>query len=78
MSARTKLILGLVGAAAVGVVVGVLLAPETGADTRKRIATRAGDWTSSLGDILSSAKDGIGNLTHKSSRAASEAVETYS
>lgn len=78
MSAKTKLILGLVGAAAAGVVVGLLLAPEAGSDTRKRITSTAGGWTNSLGDIFASAKEGIGSLTHKGSRAAADAVENYS
>ena len=37
MSNKTKLILGLFGAAAVGVAIGILLAPETGQETRKKI-----------------------------------------
>jgi hypothetical protein len=78
MSARTKFILGLVGAAATGVVIGLLLAPEAGSDTRRRITDTAGDWTNSLGDILSDAKDGIGSIARKGSRKTSDAVESYS
>jgi gas vesicle protein len=75
MSARTRLILGLVGAAAVGVAIGILLAPETGADTRKKIANTAGDWGNSLGDLFSSAKESVGNLRRK---GASKTAESYS
>lgn len=78
MSDRTKLILGLVGAAAVGVAVGILLAPETGADTRKKIAGTAGDWGNSLGDLFSSAKEGVGNLRRKGADLAAKTAETYS
>ena len=78
MSARTKLILGLVGAAAVGVAVGILLAPETGADTRKKIATTAGDWGTSLGDLFTSAKENVEKLRRKGSGLATEASDRYS
>ncbi|HEU4901523.1 MAG TPA: YtxH domain-containing protein [Flavisolibacter sp.] len=78
MSARTKLILGLVGAAAVGVAVGILLAPETGVNTRKKIATTAGDWGSSLGDLFTSAKESVGKVRRKGSELASQAADRYS
>ena len=78
MSAKTKLILGLVGAAAVGVAVGILLAPETGATTRKKIAGTAGDLGSSLGDLFTSAKESVGNIRRKGSDLASQAADRYS
>jgi gas vesicle protein len=77
MSARTKLILGLVGAAAVGVAIGILLAPETGANTRKKITDTASDWGSSLGDLFNSAKESVGNLRSKGSDLASQAADRY-
>ncbi len=78
MSAKTKLILGLVGAAAVGVAVGILLAPETGADTRKKIANTAGGLGSSLGDLFTSAKESVGGLRRKGGKLASQTSESYS
>ncbi|HVF98191.1 MAG TPA: YtxH domain-containing protein [Flavisolibacter sp.] len=74
MSARSKLVLGLVGAAAAGVVIGLLLAPDSGSATRQRIKDTTGDWTSHLGDLFSSAKDEVDNLTKKGSKAASAAA----
>ena len=78
MSAKAKLILGLVGAAAAGVVVGLLLAPETGANTRKKLADTAGNLGNSLGDLLSNAKESVGNLRRKGTDLASEAADRYS
>lgn len=75
MSAKTKLVLGLVGAAAAGVVVGLLLAPDSGVATRKKIANTAGDWSSHLSDLFASAKDEVTNLKKKGYRAASAAAE---
>lgn len=84
MSPRTKFVLGLVGAAAAGVVVGLLLAPDAGTATRKKIAGTASDWGSSLSDLFTSAKDEVANLTKKgagaataASRRANEVKESY-
>ena len=41
MTTKSKIVLGIVGAAAAGVVVGLLLAPERGADMRKTIKKSA-------------------------------------
>jgi gas vesicle protein len=78
MSDKTKLILGLVGAAAVGVAIGILLAPETGANTRQKLADTAGGWGSSLNDLFDSAKESVGNLTRKGSNLTSKTAESYS
>jgi gas vesicle protein len=72
MSAKTKLILGLVGAAAAGVVVGLLLAPDSGTATRRKIADTASDWTDQLGDLFSSAKDQVADIKKKGYKAASD------
>lgn len=77
MSAKTKLVLGLVGAAAAGVVVGLLLAPDSGTATRKKISSTAGGWGSHLGDLFSSAKDSVSNLTKKGTSQASDVKESY-
>lgn len=74
MSAKTKLVLGLVGAAAAGVIVGILLAPDTGTATRQRIKDTASDWGSHLGDLFSSAKDEADGLKKKGYDAASKAA----
>jgi len=71
MSTKSKIILGLVGAAAAGVVVGILLAPEKGSDIRKGIGRTAGDWADHLTDLFANAKGELQNLGGKASRAAS-------
>jgi gas vesicle protein len=78
MSDKTKLILGLVGAAAVGVAIGILIAPETGTDTRRKIADTTGSWGSSLGDIFNNAKESVGSLRRKGANLASNTAESYS
>ena len=59
MSNPNKIILGLIGAAALGVVAGILLAPDKGGDVRKKIADSANDIASRIGEWISSGKENI-------------------
>ena len=77
MTTKSKVILGLVGAAAAGVLVGLLLAPEKGTDTRKKISKAAGDWAGQLSDLFANAKDEITNLKNKGTKAATDAASRY-
>lgn len=77
MTTKSKVILGLVGAAAAGVLVGILLAPEKGSDIRKKVSQTAGDWASQLGDIFNNAKSELNNLKNKTTKAASDAASRY-
>ncbi|WP_207512472.1 YtxH domain-containing protein [Longitalea luteola] len=56
MTTTTKVILGLVGAAAVGAAVGMLLAPEKGSDLRRNIKDQAGKWGDQLTDMWKNGK----------------------
>ena len=56
MTTTTKVILGLVGAAAVGAAVGLLMAPEKGSDLRKNIKDQAGKWSDKLNDMWQNGK----------------------
>ena len=78
MSNKTKLILGLFGAAAVGVAIGILLAPETGQETRKKIVSSAGGLGNSLGDLFSSAKESVGNISKKGASLVNRTADRYS
>ncbi|MCW3074477.1 MAG: hypothetical protein JWP69_1546 [Flaviaesturariibacter sp.] len=76
MTAKTKIILGLVGAAAAGVVVGLLLAPDNGKELRSKITQKAGDWTDQLTDIFANAKGEITELAKKGAKVATDAAGT--
>jgi gas vesicle protein len=56
MTTTTKVILGLVGAAAVGAAVGLLLAPDKGSETQKKIKDSAGKWTDRLSEMWQNGK----------------------
>jgi gas vesicle protein len=59
MTKSTKIALGLLGAAAAGLVVGLLIAPEKGKDIRKKIKEKTGDLTDQLGDLISKSENNI-------------------
>jgi gas vesicle protein len=65
MNTKSKVILGILGAAAAGVVIGMLLAPEKGKDTRKKLRKTAEEWA-----------DSVGHLWSRGKAAAEEAAES--
>ncbi|HZF64076.1 MAG TPA: YtxH domain-containing protein [Chitinophagaceae bacterium] len=77
MTTNSKIILGLVGATAAGVLVGLLLAPDKGTEMRKKITETAGDWASQLTDIFNDAKEQVTNLANQGSKAAGDAASRY-
>lgn len=77
MSTKSKIILGLVGAAAAGVVVGLLLAPDKGSEIRKKVKDTASDWAGHLTDLFANAKGEIDSLKSKGAKAASEAGNKF-
>lgn len=78
MTTKTKVILGIVGAAAAGVAIGLLLAPEKGTDMRKNISKKAGDWAGQLNDLFVSAKDELSNMKKKGAKMKSDIASRYS
>lgn len=74
MTTKSRIILGLVGAAAAGVIVGLVLAPETGSDLRQKVKDTAGDWADHLTDLFANAKGELSNLANKGSKEARNAA----
>ena len=62
MTTTTKVLLGIIGAAAAGAAIGMLCAPEKGSDLRKRIKTAANDWACQLADMLQAGKEKADDL----------------
>jgi gas vesicle protein len=56
MTTRGKIALGIFGAAAAGVVIGLLLAPEKGSEVRKRIKRTTGTWVDNVGHLFKKGK----------------------
>ena len=78
MTTRTKVILGLAGAVAAGVIVGLLVAPEKGSDMRKKVGDTANDWAGRLSDLFASAKGEVDNLKTRGSNLAKDAANKFS
>lgn len=57
MNSNAKTILGILAAGAVGVAVGMLLAPEKGTDLRKSIKGSIDDLGEQLGDFIADGKE---------------------
>jgi len=57
MKSSNRLLLGILGAAAAGLIIGMLVAPESGTDLRKKIKDNAGSWAEKLADLLSGDRD---------------------
>ncbi|MCW3091564.1 MAG: hypothetical protein JWP81_2633 [Ferruginibacter sp.] len=77
MSNPNKIILGLLGAAAVGVALGILLSPEKGGEVRKKIADKAGDIASRIGEFISTSKgkmDDAADTVANNSKSFAEGV----
>lgn len=78
MTTRTKVILGLAGAAAAGVIVGLLLAPEKGSDMRRKVGETATDWADRLTDLFNNAKGEVDNLKTRGADMAKSAANKFS
>jgi gas vesicle protein len=61
MNTTGKFVLGLLGAAAAGTVVGLLIAPDKGSETRKKMIEGVGKFAIDLANLLQSGKDELAN-----------------
>ena len=81
MNSTSRTILAVMGAAAVGAIIGMLVAPEKGSDLRKKITEATGDWTTQLSELLAQGKEQLNNLknkaTQESSKFASDTEERF-
>jgi len=57
MTTSGKIVLGILGAAAAGVVIGLLMAPDKGSETRKLIKRTTDNWADSFSNLLKKGKD---------------------
>ena len=65
MNTKSKIALGVLGAVAAGVVIGLLMAPEKGTETRKKIRKTAGGWVDSLGHLFTEGKHEVDAMINK-------------
>jgi gas vesicle protein len=75
MTTTAKIALGVLGAAAAGVVIGLLIAPEKGSDMRKRIKRTAGGWVDNVSNLFADGKEELDDIKDKVRHAKSGAEE---
>jgi gas vesicle protein len=56
---NTKVLLGFLGGLAVGAIAGILLAPDKGSETRKKLSGMAGDISDAVEDGIHQALDKV-------------------
>jgi gas vesicle protein len=56
MDKSTKTVLGILAAGAIGIAIGMLLAPDKGENTRKKVKDSLGDLDDKLDDFLENVK----------------------
>lgn len=74
MTTGTKVFLGILGAAAAGVAIGMLIAPEKGSEMRTRIKKSAGDWIDNLSNLFVKGKEELEDLVEDDKSAAQDKV----
>ena len=81
MNSTGKVLLAIIGAAAAGAIIGMLVAPEKGSDLRKKIADTTGDWSNQLSQLLAQGKEQLQNLkntaTNEAENVTGEAEDRY-
>lgn len=75
MTTSTKVALGILGAAAAGVVIGLLIAPEKGTEMRRRVKKTAGEWADNLTHLFSEGKEAVEEVANKVRQTKATAEE---
>jgi gas vesicle protein len=65
MNTKAKIAAGILGAVAAGVVIGLLLAPDKGEETRKKIKKKAGSWADTIGHLFANGKEEADEVKEK-------------
>lgn len=72
MNSTSKLVLSLLGAAAAGAVIALLITPVKGSELRTKIQATADDWSEKLSDLVSSSKQKFGDLKSKAEKGLAD------
>lgn len=82
MNKSSKIVLGIIGAAAVGAVIGMLVAPSNGDEMRKKISKAASDFAEDLTKAIAAGReqmsDAKGTILKEAKGLSSDAAARYS
>jgi gas vesicle protein len=76
MTSSTKIILGMLAAAAAGAAIGVLIAPDKGSELRRKIKTGIDEVMEDVAELLAIGKEEIKNMYASAEEAMQERVES--
>lgn len=69
-----KLMMAVLGGMAAGFVIGVLVAPEKGAELRKKISDAAGNWAEKLVDIFAGSSENLSDAVRGNISVSSDEI----
>lgn len=72
MTTTTKVIVGILGAAAAGVIVGMLVAPEKGSDLRKNLRKSADDLADEMSNWVGKGKSFLAEMKQRAETGSQE------
>jgi gas vesicle protein len=75
MTSNTKIILGIMAAAAAGAAIGVLLAPEKGSELRRKIKTGIDEVMEDVAELLAIGKEEIKNMYANAEEEVEQTLE---
>lgn len=75
MNTGQKILLSFLAGVGVGAVAGLLIAPDSGKETRKKLAQKAGDIKTSISTQMTKLTDKVNELTKKGDAKTVEAVK---
>ncbi|SKC41105.1 YtxH domain-containing protein [Ohtaekwangia koreensis] len=78
MNSTSKVIVGILGAAAAGVIVGMLIAPEKGEDLRKNIKKTTDDWLDDVAQWMGKGKSFLSEMKDRASEEVEDATSEAS
>jgi gas vesicle protein len=78
MTTTSKVLLGIIGAAAAGVVIGLLIAPDKGSETRQKIKKTAGEWADNLSHLWDKGKKAAEDMADEAKSKVRQGKSTES
>jgi gas vesicle protein len=75
---NSKVLWGFLAGAAIGGALGILLAPDKGSETRKKIVEKGNDFSDAVKDKFNEVKDRFNDVKEKFNDVVDEVKDNYS
>lgn len=77
MNSTGKVLLGVLAGVAAGAILGILLAPDKGSETRKKIMKKGEDYADALKDKFDELVDGVSEKLGTAKEEATNNIDEY-